>query len=62
MQVDRKQRDEGKRCAGGYLIKGSRLCGSSGNRCVDQCAFEYRLRPTMKPRTPAALDPATEAR
>lgn len=35
-----------ERCPGGYLIRGARLCGPSGNRCVDVCAFEY-LRRTL---------------
>jgi hypothetical protein len=31
-----------ERCPGGYLIRGSRLCGPTGNNCRDVCAFEYR--------------------
>ena len=40
---------ETKRCPGGYLIRGNRLCGPSGNRCVDRCAFEYLAAPEPEP-------------
>lgn len=30
-----------ERCPGGYLVRGTRLCGHSGNQCVGRCAFHY---------------------
>lgn len=39
----RQANARGARCPGGYLIgTQGRLCGASGNRCIDKCAFAYR--------------------
>ena len=38
------EQPSGARCPGGYLLQRRGLCGRTGNRCVESCAFAYRGR------------------
>lgn len=39
-----------RRCASGYLIGDSGLCGRRDNKCAAMCAFEYLERYSDAPR------------
>ena len=58
--TERKWKRDWERCAGGYLVRGNRLCGRSGNNCRDYCAFEYRKQPTDAGRAHLASSGKTE--